>query len=162
MPCLVSVRRMLGEIAVLLIYANFPLLVNCGNIAFKVGSELEVFMVFSLFPFPASRPGFRWLIPTKDMHALSPWSLGKLCMRFRNVLMWDRKQWMVVKVEYTKELGFVNFLCWSDVPPLWLPSYGLLWFLQIMGTFQESFFPWRIPLWYYGENVQWVELWSSR
>ena len=92
MPCLVSVRRMLGEIVVLLIYANFPLLVNCGNIAFKVGSELEMFVVFSLFPLPASHPGFRWLIPTKDMHVLILCSLGKLCMRPRNILVWDRKQ----------------------------------------------------------------------
>lgn len=125
---------MLGEIAVLLIYANFPLLVNCGNIAFKVGSELEMFMVFSLFSLPAKPPRIQMAYTYKDTHALIPCSLGKLCMRFRNVLVWDRKQWMVVKVEYTK-----SWVC-EFLVLVWCPStmIALIWIIVVPANNGEN------------------------
>lgn len=77
--------------------ADFPLVVHCQNAVLKVGSELEMFVLFSPLPLPASHLLFiaqdsDGLYLTKDGHVLFPCSLGRLWMIFRELPMRGGKQ----------------------------------------------------------------------
>lgn len=142
--CLVSVKRIVREIAVLLIHANFLLLVHCWNTVLKVGS------VFSPLPLPASH----LLFTAQDSDGLYLLKICMCCFHFFLVdYEWglgiflcgrENSEWLS-KCDAQKRAGICEFLVF-----IWCLSIMiiLIWVIGIPqnnGKVPGIFLPWRIP-----------------